>query len=146
MRNLSSLLFNHLLTTNERASFSPRHRVSTRVVACAPARRATSLNRDRLQDEMVRSTPPRGGRPLPVVHRAPGTPVSIRAPRAGGDGIDAGRRGEGRVSIHAPARGATMGVEFFEAEPQVSIHAPRAGGDGQRNVSGSESGLIGYVP
>ena len=52
-----------------------------------------------------RSTPPRGGRPVP--RRA------VEGPR--------------RVSIHAPARGATYHPDLPRPSSDVSIHAPRGG-------------------
>ncbi len=95
------------------------------------------------------STPPRGGRPVPLGPVIAITDISIHAPargatyaggagsqsvihfnprpREGGDGgAELSRRG-GIISIHAPARGATGIVKNGLDLHNISIHAPARG-------------------
>ena len=72
----------------------------------APARGATIAVATAAFVALFQSTPPHGGRPL--VLRRPYEGRFNPRPRTGGDVGHPGRwRGGGRVSIHAPARGAT---------------------------------------
>ena len=74
------------------------------------------------------STPPRGGR-----HRLAEYPrsiyrVSIHAPARGATGIKRVYLFDLDVSIHAPARGATQDLDpSIEVTVYVSIHAPARG-------------------
>ena len=52
--------------------------------------------------------------------------------RAGRDHGDVALRNVIGVSIHAPARGATVGERFLVAGVGVSIHAPARGATGKR--------------
>ena len=120
-----------------------------------PARGATrSPFRLLLSRNSFNPRPPRGGRP--ELDRSTGghTPVSIHAPRAGGDSPyrrrirgdseasrfnprpPRGGRRSGIVPVTScvfqstpPARGATRCAGHREDHHYVSIHAPRAGGD-----------------
>ena len=77
--------------------------------------------------ELFQSTPPRGGRPPP---RSPLRPLPCfnPRPRAGGDLQTRPRAaGQHRVSIHAPARGATCRKAVCRLVARVSIHAPARG-------------------
>ena len=57
-------------------------------------------------------------------------PISIHAPREGGDeAMKAGRRGYTIISIHAPREGGDFRVGNLIAGFVISIHAPREGGD-----------------
>ena len=97
--------------------------------------------------------PPRGGRPCKGYEFRCSQPISIHAPREGGDTTSLSRaagvkdfnprppRGgrpktgsaeiyAGMISIHAPREGGDI-VSALDAEyaPTISIHAPREGGD-----------------
>ncbi len=78
-------------------------------------------------DDKFQSTPPHGGRPWQLPRA--GAPVGFNPrPRTGGD--DLGDRQElyrHAVSIHAPARGATIAGALVPRAEGVSIHAPARG-------------------
>ena len=76
------------------------------------------------------STPPRGGRRLPVAPQAAGGGVSIHAPAWGATSLTLQGHLVARVSIHAPAWGATHIYEHPDAVTSVSIHAPAWGATG----------------
>ena len=58
------------------------------------------------------------------------TPISIHAPREGGDGFILNWPSMAfRFQSTPPARGATFLEQYPEAEIDISIHAPREGGD-----------------
>ena len=84
--------------------------------------------------------------------KAPYRPISIHAPREGGDrqqrqllppvqciSIHAPREGGdigcnlltycGYISIHAPREGGDDGEQYWKDKNDISIHAPREGGD-----------------
>ena len=106
---------------------------------------------------MFRSTPPRGGRHRSVRATADSSDCFDPRPRAGGDAADGGIGSAVRVSIHAPARGATPALPasrlpaMFRStpprggrrRPSDQLPAlqdgfdprPRAGGDADRHVS-----------
>ena len=76
---------------------------------------------------MFQSTPLREGRPAsarPVRRRAK---VSIHAPARGATSRMAGAPSPSGVSIHAPARGATTPRHHRPGTVEVSIHAPARG-------------------
>ncbi len=78
---------------------------------------------------VFQSTPPRGGRP--IKHRFPaGIPGFNPRPRVGGDCAAFACHAQCRVSIHAPAWGATFGWGQQQAQRFVSIHAPAWGATG----------------
>ena len=78
------------------------------------------------------STPPRGERPEPVALTPESEPVSIHAPARGAT-INMLRTWRlWHVSIHAPARGATAAVGDIRHLGDVSIHAPARGATGKR--------------
>ncbi len=76
---------------------------------------------------MFRSTPPHGGRLLTMAETARVEGFDSR-PRTGGD-MDADEKFKVRlrVSIHAPARGATCDERHQPVAARVSIHAPARG-------------------
>ncbi len=115
----------------------------------APARGATKVTAKRFTSLEFQSTPPRGGRLLPLSHLRRLCRVSIHAPARGATKILTLIPSPRFVSIHAPARGATLlalaprswwefqstpprggrpdiDPEFFSFE-LVSIHAPARG-------------------
>ena len=92
----------------------------------APARGATRGSHIHSSFLMFRSTPPRGGR------RRSGSGATWQIcfdprPRAGGDPPGGARPLSARVSIHAPARGATVYCRQHCRRSDVSIHAPARG-------------------
>ena len=72
------------------------------------------------------STRPRGARRRAAQAGAGGAGFNPRA-RAGRDVWTAPSRRSATVSIHAPARGATRGLELYHTAQKVSIHAPARG-------------------
>ena len=58
-------------------------------------------------------------------------PISIHAPREGGDRTDTRHQQLLRISIHAPREGGDAVLCISTAQyHKISIHAPREGGDG----------------
>ena len=114
--------------------FNPRARAGrddcrARVSIHAPARDEGRSGRFEFQ-----STRPRGARRRAPASPCWAAPVSIHAPRAGRDRTAAIRSSRSRrVSIHAPARGATRRVRDREIV-EVSIHAPARGATRVRRV------------
>ena len=121
----------------------------------APARGATKVRENRMILQLFQSTPPRGGRP-PNVRKPRGFSSGFNPrPRAGGDHARQGKYTASRVSIHAPARGATGGggddfggrEEFQSTPPRGGRHPTNATPDHHRGVSihaparGATSGL-----
>ncbi len=76
---------------------------------------------------MFQSTPPRGGRRLTTIKRAPSLDVSIHAPARGATIKLRASTTRPWVSIHAPARGATSRRPDASIVTMVSIHAPARG-------------------
>ena len=105
-----------------------------RVSIHAPARGATRVGSCRPAEQLFQSTPPHGGR---LSERAGGAQLSSQfqsTPPHGGrldfhlvNGVI-----YETVSIHAPARGATMDLVFEAWGWKVSIHAPARGATGRR--------------
>ena len=148
---------------SRRCGFNPRpraggDRLDTRARATcsgvsihAPARGATRLLWPIAPRTMFQSTPPRGGRPdcdrrrcrhlrrfnprpreggdmVGIEHRQVADDVSIHAPARGATLRPAAARLHRGVSIHAPARGATrLASADVDAASGVSIHAPAKG-------------------
>ena len=83
---------------------------------------------ERLSMAEFQSTPPHGGRRTIIVDKIePKTGFNPR-PRMGGDRIKAECDQCGkRVSIHAPAWGATLFLKTLGGPNHVSIHAPAWG-------------------
>jgi len=104
-------------------------RPDERVSIHAPAWGATRWRRgEAMTTPTFQSTPPRGGRR--VTHRHSGGRFRgfNPRPRVGGDAVRGGDpRGRRRVSIHAPAWGATYLMASMPSLPPVSIHAPAWG-------------------
>ena len=73
------------------------------------------------------STPPRGGRRIIVTDSATIFKVSIHAPAWGATGGLVFVDFFSSVSIHAPAWGATVCLGTLDGKPLVSIHAPAWG-------------------
>ena len=73
------------------------------------------------------STLPRGERPLSIRPPTPIMSVSIHAPARGATLSFVSRLLQGFVSIHAPARGATFILACQSTAHIVSIHAPARG-------------------
>ena len=83
-----------------------------------------------LYQELFQSTPPARGATAAAGTPSPQSPISIHAPREGGDDLQecmddcpAG------FQSTPPARGATLQTNFYGANVWISIHAPREGGD-----------------
>ena len=56
--------------------------------------------------------------------------ISIPAPRLGGDATPTGQAQRSPISIHAPREGGDWYSYPVEIDPRtISIHAPREGGD-----------------
>ena len=95
--------------------------------------RRVRSDRDRRGDNVFQSTPPRGGRQ----HRSAGCPHDSMCfnprPRAGGDhSVTQYRSRSMQVSIHAPARGATVSSYRGTVGSSSFNPRPRAGGDHTR--------------
>ena len=113
---------------------------------------ATAVTGAELCERLFQSTPPARGATYGLVHKLRLFPISIHAPREGGDRAarNSGRRSvdfnprpprggrlstvtmmqyRGGISIHAPARGATFLFNDTDGMTPISIHAPREGGD-----------------
>ena len=74
--------------------------------------------------------PPRGGRPWATGNDAPiEVCFNPRPPRGGRRWSDCAAQSARPVSIHAPRAGGDLGGMAFRRRAGVSIHAPRAGGD-----------------
>ena len=74
--------------------------------------------------------PPRGGRQRGRRHQNGGSaPISIHAPREGGDTAQEFAVQIGTFQSTPPARGATARLCNRKALRKISIHAPREGGD-----------------
>jgi len=77
---------------------------------------------------LFQSTPPRGGRPGSFRQQHGRGDVSIHAPARGATLLDASVRDEQIVSIHAPARGATRGKTYYSRETLMFQSTPPRGG------------------
>ena len=122
-----------------RDSFNPRTRVGCDRISRYTDRRRTGFNprtrvgcdlgREMLHppEALFQSTHPRGVRRGTLLRPRTGGRVSIHAPAWGATDADAGDLRAGAVSIHAPAWGATRGADKPEAPQLVSIHAPAWG-------------------
>ncbi len=82
--------------------------------------------------ERFQSTPPRGGRRFPLAEHPRLVPVSIHAPARGATLRAVEEADSLTVSIHAPARGATIESITFGWCSEVSIHAPARGATRKR--------------
>ena len=76
---------------------------------------------------VFQSARPRGARREPRKARRGQQRVSIHAPTRGATAVDAPAGDRREVSIHAPTRGATRRVAVHSGRPAVSIHAPTRG-------------------
>ncbi len=74
------------------------------------------------------STPPRGGRLDGIPYMTPAERVSIHAPARGATSVERHSQ-DSPVSIHAPARGATRHFRIFDTSYTRFNPRPRAGGD-----------------
>ena len=92
----------------------------------APARGATIRIFARITAPMFRSTPPHGGRPKGFLCPGMNTCFDPR-PRTGGDVTDEIKVVCPKVSIHAPARGATFAVKI-DHMPKLFRSTPPHGG------------------
>ena len=93
----------------------------------APARGATFKHAaKKAKDYAFQSAPPHGGRPPPRSSPRSSTGFNPR-PRTGGDQGDGPLARHRRVSIRAPARGATFFASPRPYFPTVSIRAPARG-------------------
>ena len=121
---------------NHRLGFNPRPRTEgdlgrpaipptlQGVSIHAPARRATVPAAPPTNKPLFQSTPPHGGRP-PSVRRSGCRWRFQSTPPHGGRPVTDRPVGDSiLVSIHAPARRATVCPEHADHLPQVSIHAP----------------------
>ena len=73
--------------------------------------------------------PPCGGRQGVEENVVTLCPISIHAPRAGGDHILLFFGTAENISIHAPRAGGDRSRRGVQPPEDISIHAPRAGGD-----------------
>jgi len=97
----------------------------------APARGATLLHRAESKGVMFQSTPLREGRPGVGASASTPGPCFNPRPCERGDAAPPLYCGSAhRVSIHAPARGATKAEEERRKRIAVSIHAPARGATG----------------
>ena len=134
-----------------RAGGDSRHRhffLGIGVSIHAPARGATNSRRSRSHDKRSFNPRPRAGGDRRYDQNADPSPIStpprggrqgmtscvsgVRAgfnprPRAGGDAVGRPEEHYGPVSIHAPARGATVWLPAGDRLTVVSIHAPARG-------------------
>ena len=78
------------------------------------------------QGIVFQSTPPRGGRPSLAVYSLLIAHFNPR-PREGGDLFVCDKLAFHKISIHAPARGATMEISLLDLFSMISIHAPARG-------------------
>ena len=92
----------------------------------APARGATKHTQTRWSGIQFQSTPPRGGRRNIPKHGGLESGFNPR-PREGGDRQRASRGRPGDVSIHAPARGATLIPPHPGACQEFQSTPPRGG-------------------
>ena len=99
---------------------------STVVSIHAPARGATLTPWGKCRRLRFQSTPPREGRQWRWQFSGQRAGFNPR-PRARGDNGAGNSAGRGRVSIHAPARGATYPIRRYQSPSRVSIHAPARG-------------------
>ncbi len=94
-----------------------------------PVKGATFLRERDIATQPVSIRAPReGGDSQPLAYLPPSN-VSIRAPREGGDGDGFGYWLVGVVSIRAPREGGDAGDIAADWQNLVSIRAPREGGD-----------------
>ena len=56
--------------------------------------------------------------------------ISIHAPAQGATGSEVGTGRQIAISIHAPAQGATFSARMGDCEKHISIHAPAQGATG----------------
>ena len=74
-------------------------------------------------------------------------PISIHAPREGGDTQDVVLIGRvHNISIHAPREGGDQCFGWFRSSTAISIHAPREGGDGVRWSNGLNERISIHAP
>ncbi len=114
--------------------------IPCRVSIHAPARGATppGLTMWHIFSEF-QSTPPREGRRGPGFLLSQGEKRFNPRPRARGDDLRGSCDGLRRVSIHAPARGATKDHLRVEQTDTVSIHAPARGATPAGERGGNEA-------
>ncbi len=103
-------------------------RSDTLVSIHAPARGATLGQAMHESGGLFQSTPPHGGRPSPAAWRCCLRCFNPR-PRTGGDGVTRLMDCAWRVSIHAPARGATAKIRSSPLSKVCFNPRPRTGGD-----------------
>ncbi len=120
-------------------SFNPRPRVGgdaimrkgtrygSKVSIHAPAWGATAKVWEESGVDKFQSTPPRGGRPRQLLALHGSLQGFNPRPRVGGDAILPDLLRRPRVSIHAPAWGATVRTWPSRFDEHVSIHAPAWG-------------------
>ena len=94
-----------------------------------PARGATSIIRAQNILDDFNPRPPRGGRHVGDMDDASIYPISIHAPREGGDYAHVFLHRWGMISIHAPREGGDSRPRRAGFASLISIHAPREGGD-----------------
>ena len=86
---------------------------------------------------IFQSTPPARGATYLDLRPTIAIPISIHAPREGGDRFAWMRDYVHKISIHAPREGGDCADQSVSAHRReaISIHAPREGGDDEFNVS-----------
>src|SRR5436305_1172248 len=76
---------------------------------------------------LFQSTPPRGGRPASSITVVVNSGFQSTPPRGGRQGLGAARNVRHRVSIHAPARGATTPDQAAAFAAEFQSLPPRGG-------------------
>ena len=95
-----------------------------------PVRGATAIFAIIQNDRRISIHAPRaGGDPVDAVEQLRKLGISIHAPRAGGDGsVDLANKAAKKFQSTPPVRGATWCSRRRHIRQRISIHAPRAGG------------------
>jgi len=110
-----------------------------RVSIHVPARGATFTPTGNAAVIWFRSTPPRGGRPPPYTGDLTILMFRSTPPRGGRRQHSLRSFCQDLVSIHAPARGATLRIRVHLQHTRVSIHAPAWG------ATAASSALLSFI-
>ena len=114
----------------------------------APARGATPHGRSaELYKTRFQSTPPRGGRPAKrLEYQSIRRAFQSTPPRGGRHCPAAFQYQPGAISIHAPARGATVTSNGAAHSVQISIHAPARGATEGWKMTAKSDGIFQSTP
>ncbi len=121
---------------NALASFNPRSRTGS----------DGALTALTMPSALLQSTLPHGERPFSC--RPPGTSTLLQSTLPHGErrAVRSGTHAPGAASIHAPARGATIGGARELLVGDASIHAPARGATAQQPYYNNASGLQSTLP